>query len=246
MLALLFGLLAATQSPKLMNLPPQTVVLTYHDIIEKRDDKALWFDCTGEELRRQLAWMKARGCHFISIFQLYRHLTKGEKLPFKAVLLTFADNYLGFYSRGLPILRELKIPSVMFVHTDFVGSKVGRPKMNWDQLIELDRGGLITIASQTRTHPADLRQLSGEQLRWEFVGSRRVLEAKLGHPVHYLAYPNGKFDRRVSTFAEAAGYTIAFTEEQRPAESAPNLFEIPRYVHTKYKTALLSISPAGS
>jgi peptidoglycan/xylan/chitin deacetylase (PgdA/CDA1 family) len=109
--------------------------------------------------------------------------------------------------------------------------------MSWGQLEELDREGLVTIASQTRSHPQDLRTLSNSKLREEMMGSKRALESRLGHEVPFIAYPNGKFDARVARAAQAAGYRLGFTEAQRPAERAPSLFTIPRYVHTKYREA---------
>lgn len=218
-------------------LATRTPVLTYHDVVAERGPGTLWFDCSVSELKSQLDWLTARGAHFISIEQLYRHLTEGTPLPPKAIAITFADNYLGFYQRALPILRQRHIPTTMFVHTDYVGSPVGRPKMNWDQLIELDREGLVTIASQTRTHPADLRSLSDKALREEMVGSKRILESKLGHPVRFLAYPNGKFDARVAQAAKDAGYDMAFTEQLMPSERSPSIYMVARYVHTKYQRA---------
>ncbi|MEZ0326080.1 MAG: polysaccharide deacetylase family protein [Fimbriimonas sp.] len=218
-------------------LSERTVILTYHDMVRVRDKSALWFDCTPLELQNQLDWLSSQGAHFISMQQLYRHLTAGSKLPPKPVMITFADNYLGFYYLALPILRGRNVPATMFVHTDFVGAKVGRPKMSWKQLLELDREGLVTIASQTRSHPADLRRLSDRQLALEIAGSKEALEQRLGHPVPFIAYPNGKFDLRVAQFARRAGYLMAFTEEQTPAEVSPSIFEVARYVHTKYREA---------
>ncbi len=237
MLAALLLVIILPPPPLMKGLDTRTIVLTYHDMVPVRDANALWFDCTPEELRDQLDWLTTRGAHFISIQQLHSHLTTGSGLPKHPVLITFADNYLGFYERALPILRERKIPITMFVHTDFVGSKVGRPKMSWNQLRELDREGLVTIASQTRSHPADLRKLSPERLREELVGSKAALEKHLGHPIPFLAYPNGKFDARVAKAASHAGYLMGFTEEQRPAELSPSVFEVARYVHTKFNRA---------
>ena len=218
-------------------LPATTVVLTYHDMVPVRDSKALWFDCTPKEFEQQLDWLTIRGASFITIEQLYRHLTSGAKLPPKPVAITFADNYQGFYTYALPILRKRKIPVAMFVHTDYVGNSQGRPKMNWGQLTELDREGLVTVASQTRTHPADLRTLSESALAEEFSGSKRALESRLGHSIPFLAYPNGKFDRRVAGAAQKAGYKMAFTEVLLPAERSPSIYMVARYVHTRYQRA---------
>lgn len=225
------------QLPAVARTTIRTPVLTYHDMVPVRDGKALWFDCTPSELESQLDWLSRQGAKFVSLAELEEHLTGRRTLPNKAVVITFADNYAGFYRHALPILRRRRVPVTMFVHTDFVGNQNGRPKMTWAQLQELDREGLVTIASQTRSHPADLTRLPDAKLTEEMVGSKRVLEQRLGHPVRYIAYPNGKYDARVARAAMNAGYKMGFTESQKPAERAANLYMVPRYVHTKYRTA---------
>lgn len=214
----------------------RTPVLTFHDVIERRGPDSVWFDCTTREFREILDTLANKGAHFVSLDALFLHLSKGTALPPHAVVITFADNYLGFYTRALPILRKRHIPAAMFVHTGFVGSPVGRPKMNWKQLQELDREGLVTIASQTVSHPADLRKLSFAAQLKEMTDSKKTLEKHLGHPVRYLAYPNGKFDKNSMQAAKQAGYLMAFSEELHPAEQSPSIFAVCRYVHTKWHT----------
>ena len=219
------------------SLRSKTPILTYHDVIETRNEDSLWFDCSQTELEEQIQWLKKRGAQFVTIDQVFDHLVKGAALPRNAISITFADGYEGFYLRAVPILRRYHVPVAMFVHTDYVGDQHGRPKMTWGQLQELDREGLVTICSQTRTHPADLRVLDAKRLREEMSGSKKVLEQMLGHPIRFLAYPNGKFDTRVAKAAQAAGYAMAFTERLNPAEHSPNRFMVARYVHTKYRQA---------
>lgn len=218
------------------DLKDRTPVLTYHDVIAARDGNALWFDCTTDELKQQLDWLTARRASFISLDQLYAHLVDGTKLPPNAIALTFADNYEGFYLRAWPILKARRIPITMFVHTGFVGNRSGRPKMTWDQLKELKSSGLVTVASQTVSHPADLRNLSDAQLDKEFETSKRSIETRMGKCA-YIAYPNGKWDQRSVKAANRAGYLMAFTEELRSAERAASILSVPRYVHTKYRQA---------
>jgi peptidoglycan/xylan/chitin deacetylase (PgdA/CDA1 family) len=227
----------ALQAQILPGLNTRTPVLTFHDVIERRDRNSLWFDCTTSELNGILDWLQTRHAKFISLDALYDHLTKGSKLPPHAIVVTFADNYLGFYLRALPILRRRHVPAAMFVHTGFVGSPIGRAKMNWDQLRHLDREGLVAIGSQTVSHRTDLTRLSDAQLQKEMQVSKLSLELHLGHAVRYLAYPNGKWDRRSVAAARKAGYLMAFTEQLRPAEFATSIFSVPRYVHTKYRQA---------
>ena len=218
-------------------IPGHSVVLTYHDVIERRDAQSLWFDCSVEELENQLDWLKRQGARFVTLDELRDHLTGKSRLPAKSVAITFADNYEGFYLRAWPILQRRKIPVAMFVHTGYVGDRHGRPKMSWGQLRELDRSGLVTVASQTINHPHDITKLDDQTLRREFVGSKDALERHLGHSVRYLAYPNGKCNQRTAQAAKRAGYDLAFSESLAVAEQGPSLWLIPRYVHTKFRQA---------
>jgi peptidoglycan/xylan/chitin deacetylase (PgdA/CDA1 family) len=233
---LAFALLMAQPALK-PGLPPRTFCLTYHDVVAERTADSLWFDCAEPELKQQLDWMGSHGAHFVSLDQLYAHLTSGARLPSHPVCITFADNYLGFYTYAYPILKTRHIPCAMFVHTGYVGSPIGRPKMDWDQLRQLDREGLVTVASQTVSHPLDLRKLSWSKQLAEMVDSKGTLEQQLGHPVPYVAYPNGKYDVRVEEAARRAGYRMAFTEVLTPAEESANIFAVDRYVHTKWRRA---------
>lgn len=224
-------------SQHLVRLGTKTPVLTFHDVIPHRTQKSLWFDCSVSEFTSILNRLAERRARFVSVEDLYLHLTKGTPLPPRAVAITFADNYLGFYRYALPILRARKIPTIMFVHTGFVGSQVGRPKMSWAQLIELDREGLVTLASQTVTHPEDLRTLSRVTQLKEMADSKASLQKHLGHPIRFLAYPNGRFNADSLQAAKQAGYAMAFSEEQAPAELSSSLFAVNRYVHTKWDRA---------
>lgn len=237
-LAFVFALTGPPQFQEIRHdLGTRTPILTYHDVIERRDSRALWFDCTSAELEQQLDWMTHRGAVFISLDQLRAHLVDGTPLPRHSIVITFADNYRGFYDRAWPILKRRGVPVAMFVHTGFVGNTSGRPKMTWAQLKELQRSGLVTVASQTVSHPADLRVLADTQLSREMTVSARSIASHLSITPLYLAYPNGKWDQRSIGAARRAGYLMAFTEDCRPAETATSILAVPRYVHTKYRQA---------
>ncbi len=239
---LVLGTVCTAQAEIKKGLQTHVIVLTYHDVIESRDAKALWFDCTTNELEDQLNWMQKQGVHFISLDQLNAYLMKGSALPSKPVAITFADNYQGFWDRAYPVLRARRVPVAMFVHTGYVGDKAhGRPKMDWDELRTLDREGLVTIGSQTVTHPADIGRLSLQSQKDELSKSKAELEHRLGHRVPYLAYPNGKFSNTSMRLAAEAGYTMAFSEVTRPADLSPSIFAVNRYVHTKYRRAVKAL-----
>lgn len=210
-------------------------VIMYHDVLPR---KSVWFDTTTDEFEEQMKWISDQGITPISVDQLYKHLTTGEQVPDKSICLTFDDNYQGFYDQALPILEKYRFPAAMFVHTHYVGDNTGsHPKMSWDTLKELVRNPLITIGSHTVTHPADITLLTQEEQMRELSDSKATLEKELGKPMDYLAYPDGKNDPVVQSNARVAGYKMAFTMENVPAEESPNIMSVGRYIQTRLEKA---------
>ncbi|WP_424951506.1 polysaccharide deacetylase family protein [Deinococcus sp.] len=222
----------------LSSLQQRVPVLTYHDVIaSRRQQGAVWFDCALDEFEAQMKFLHDQGAQVVTLEQLQRHLTTGERLPDRAIALTFDDSYQGVYDQAVPVLRRYGYPYAVFVHTDYVGSRKGRPKMTWDELRELDRGGLATIGSHSRSHPADLGLLTTAQQDDEFQGSKKVLEQQLGHPVSFISYPNGKADPAAFERARLAGYTLGFMEEWGPVEQSPDILALNRYIHIQLPRA---------
>ena len=220
-------------------------VIMYHDVIARRGRKSVWFDCTKAEFAAQMDYLKEQGAHPVSLLQLHKHLVLGEALPENAVVLTFDDNYQGFYDNAYPLLKANNYPSAMFVHTNFVGDKTSdHPKMTWETLTQLDKEGLVTIASHTLSHPEDITKLTPDVQEHELTGSKQTLEAKLGHTIPYLAYPDGKQDDTTRELARKAGYTLAFTIDNGPVEESPNILALNRYIHTRLKKALADCQAA--
>jgi len=214
-------------------------VLMYHDIVKQKGGKGgVYFDVAAEEFKEQMEWLADHGATAISLEQLHRHLVHGEPVPSKAVVLTFDDNYQGFYDNAYPILKAKNWPAAVFVHTKYVGDKTGaHPKMDWETLKQLDTEGLITIASHTVTHPDDITKLSPSEVDDELTRSKSELEQQLGHPIPYFAYPVGKNDEAVRDAARRAGYTMAFTMDNGPVEQSPNILALNRYISTKLEQA---------
>lgn len=238
---------AATPTPP--PLPPYTEismksqgqrvpVIMYHDIIEKRDKNAVWFDCTIDEFKAQMDQIQAWGATPISLDQLYAHLTTGATIPDNSIVLTFDDNYQGFFDRAWPVLKERNWPAAIFVHTGFVGNKQGfHPKMTWDELKQLVADPLITIGNHTITHPTDLTKVDPDQQRKEIFDAKADLESHLGKKIDYFAYPEGNNDPIVQSLVREAGHKMAFTIANGLAEESPNIVAVDRYIHTRIEKA---------
>ena len=229
----------ATEEIALAAAGERVPIIMYHDIVAQRTKSSVWFDCSAEEFEDGMAKIKSEGRTPISMRQLYEHLSTGATLPQKPILLTFDDNYQGFHDNAWPILKRYGYPAAMFVHTNFVGDTKGaHPKMTWATLKELEKDKLFTVGSHTVMHYLDLAQKPAEVQKAELERSKATLEAKLGHPVDFLAYPNGSNSKETQLLAREAGYKMAFTIVNTPAEESPSIMAVGRYVHTRLDKAI--------
>ncbi len=88
-------------------------VFTYHEISDAPSRFAAQFGLSVSPgtFRRQLQFIKAN-------FNVVRplQLLTGQSLPSRSALITFDDGFLGAFENGLPILKELNLPSVHFLN----------------------------------------------------------------------------------------------------------------------------------
>lgn len=223
-------------SPRSQN--SRVAVIMYHDIMLDRGRESRVVNATKDEFEYQIKWLQDHGANFLTMEQLHRHLTRGEEVPPGSVVLTFDDNYQGFYDNAYPLLKEKNIPAAVFVHTNFVGDTSGaHPKMSWDTLRALDTDGLVTICSHTLSHPPDLTKLSPDQQETELRDSKVMLEQQLGHPIPFFGYPVGMQDATTQEIASRVGYTMAFTMHNGPVEESPGVLALNRYNYTQVEKA---------
>ncbi|NJO42611.1 MAG: polysaccharide deacetylase family protein [Cyanobacteria bacterium CRU_2_1] len=216
----------------------QVPVMMYHDIIA---EKEVFFDVTPEEFAADLQLIQENGLTPISLDQLVEHLSAGVPLPEKPILLTFDDGYAGHYTYVYPLLKQYGYPAAFSIYPYKVGREHGRPGLNWEQVREMAADPLVTIASHSVNHPADLRELPDDQLRLEIFESKEILERELGIPIHHFVYPEGKYDERVAAFVQEAGYHSALTmndAEDKFAGESESLLAIDRIGQSGLETVI--------
>lgn len=215
-------------------------ILMYHDILP---EKEVFFDVTPEELELHLEQIKENGLTPIRLDQLVTHLQTGLPLPEKPILLTFDDAYGGHYEYVYPLLKKYGYPAVFSIYTSNIGIDTGRTHVTWEQLRQMAADPLVTIVSHSVSHPRDLRELPDDKLQKELVESKRLLEAQLGIPIRYFSYPEGKYDQRVASSVQAAGYEAALTmndAENVFAGQSENLLAIGRIGQSNIEYAIAS------
>lgn len=104
--------------------------------------------------------------------------------------------------------------------------------MTINQLLEIDKDGLVEIGAHTMMHPilaneTDIRSKS------EIVDSINGLEAILNHPIYSFAYPNGQpnidFGEREIEVLKNTTCKIAFSTKSRNIHKTDNIYSVPRF-----------------
>ena len=130
-------------------------------------------------------------------FKIVSEITKEEG----QIQLTFDDGFLGIYD-NIKIINELDVPVKLFIIT----SCIGKPShLEKSQLVELSNNPLISIGSHTHSHRR-LSALGNDDVKYELIYSKEMLEDLISDSVTDLCYPEGKFDNRVIKLARDIGY----------------------------------------
>ena len=111
--------------------------------------------------------------------------------------------------------------------------KADEVALTWDQIKQLASDPLVTIGAHTASHYV-LSSLSAEEVRYEILESRRMLEAKLEKQIDHFAYPFGnrrEAEAREFSIAAHCGFKTAMTTRTGNIFSAHNahLTTLPRY-----------------
>jgi peptidoglycan/xylan/chitin deacetylase (PgdA/CDA1 family) len=160
------------------------------------------------EFAAQMEWLRRAGYHVISQERLYDVLERGAPVPSHPVVVTFDDGYRDVLWNAAPILHRLRMPATDYVITARI-SGADPSFLTWRELHQLERYG-FAIGSHTEHH-VELTHVPPDLAFAELVGSRHVLEQRLGRPVPWLSYPAGAVDPEVVRLARRAGYELAVT-----------------------------------
>jgi len=190
-----------------------TMILAYHGV------------CPGNPLcvepgtfREQIKFL-IRNFRVVSMEELLSLRTARQGQGLAAI--SFDDAYHNIYEYALPVLSEFKLPAIIYVPTDYIGTRnewdLGRHEplmkiMDKQRLSEISRMG-FAVGSHSASH-RQLSTLSTKELMNEITSSRKVLEDLLSRPVIDFAYPYGQradYDKRVMDLLGQASYRSGVT-----------------------------------
>ena len=221
--------------PPLSNLPvihlaPHELfvpVLMYHHIeINPRPSDPVYaaLFVSPDQLDQQLSYLSTHNYHAITLDELSDALDGKISLPQNPIVLTFDDGYRSFYDNAFPLLKKYNIKAVQFVITQVEDAPA---YLTWDQIIELDKSGLVEIGAHTRHHP-NLPDLSQAAIRDEIKGSKDDIEQHIKHPVNWFAYPYGSYSSFIIQTVKDAGFKGAASTVYGTNQNKDDLYLFPR------------------
>src|SRR5438132_1679587 len=243
---------AAAACPKIkkpvVDQTAQTIIFCYHLLVDKVRYPGT--EITPAAFEAQMKELKDRGITVISMQDLLAWKRGEKNIPPRCAVITFDDGYKSQYEVAWPILKKYGYPFTMFIYTEGVrgGSLGGGGAITWEQLADMRDNG-VDIQAHSATHQ-DLREghnimlaapggkrtrtkLTGPQYeQWvqnEVVGSKELLEQRLGIKVNCFAVPFGNYNEHVKEIARNAGYEAMFTVYGQPITFTSAMDSIGRY-----------------
>jgi peptidoglycan/xylan/chitin deacetylase (PgdA/CDA1 family) len=130
--------------------------------------------------------------------------------------VTFDDGHSSNFEYALPILQSRNLQARFFITVGWTGLRSGY--MGWTELRQLQEAG-HSIGAHGWTHTL-LTHCTKKDLQTELGSARLALEDKLGTSITTMSLPGGRYNRRVLSACEEAGYMQVYTTIPR-AESLP-------------------------
>ncbi len=177
----------------------------------------------------QLNIIEKEGIKFIHPNDFEKSL-KEEKGQRK-ILFTVDDGLLSFYKNAWPILKEKKIPFILFVNTREVGAY---NYMNWDQIRELYENKNVEIGNHSHTHEY-LVDETPEIIKNDISRSIEIFEEKLGKNSKFFSYPFGEYSSEFKKIIKNFGFKYAFGQHSGVIDETKDFWELPRFpINEKY------------
>src|ERR1700758_989493 len=226
----------------------QVIIFCYHRLVDKVRYPGT--EITPAAFEAQMKELKDRGITVISMQDLLAWKRGEKNIPPRCAVITFDDGYKSQYEVAWPILKKYGYPFTMFIYTEGVrgGSLGGGGAITWEQLADMRDNG-VDIEAHSATHQ-DMREghtitlvgpggkktrtkLTGPQYeQWvhnEVVGSKELLEQRLGIKVNCFAVPFGNYNDHVKELARNSGYEAMFTVYGQPITFTSPLDSLGRY-----------------
>ena len=178
--------------------------------------------------KEQLDIIEKEGIKFIHPDNFEKSLSERKKE--RKILFTVDDGLLSFYENAWPILKERKIPFILFVNTREVGTY---NYMSWTQIRELYNNENVEIGNHSHSHEYLVEE--SEVILNDISKSIKIFKENLGTNSNFFSYPFGEYSSEFKKIIQDLGFKYAFGQHSGVIDETKDLWELPRFpINEKY------------
>ncbi len=173
--------------------------------------------------------VQKNGLEFISYNKLEKVL-KGN-IEKSYLLLTIDDAFKSFYINAWPILKNKKIPFILFVNTREIGSY---GYMTWEQIREVSKYDFATIGNHSHSHEY-LIDWKNENIKLDLQTAVKNFKKELGYSPDVFSYPFGEYSSDLRKIVSDLNFKFAFGQHSGVIDASKDYLALPRFpINEKY------------
>ena len=214
------------------------MILMYHNVAEEVGFNTLPL----AQLEQQLDYLKGR-VELLSIKDYVDRVMDGGTTDEMATL-TFDDVYISFEELVLPVLEKYQAPASLYIPAahiathnrwDKENTDVEIPILDWEGIRRMANHPLVTIGSHSMTHKK-IGLLPEDEIRFEIMESKKLLEKGLGQSVEYFTFPFGQL-------VDMGNYAFEVLEEAGYRAACSTLWGLTNHKGHRYRLHRIAVDP---
>ncbi len=212
-------------------LAESAVVLQYHHVSSETPPVT---SVATEQFIAHLDWLKENGFTVLPLQTVVDTLRAKQRFTHSRVAaITFDDGALSVCEQAWPILKDRQLPFTMFVNTEAI-ERGFRSQCSWQQLREMSRSSLVTIANHSHSHwnmisePHVLQDNWLENMIADITTAQQLLKKHIGIAPKLFAYPYGEYNSALAKRLSELGYT-SFGQQSGPVSALSDFDALPRF-----------------
>jgi len=148
----------------------------------------------------------------------------------KKILITIDDAFSSFYEFAWPYLKKEKIPFILFVSTQSVGTN---GYMTWGQIKELESEKEVFIGNHSHAH-GYLVDLKNQSFINDIDTSSLIFKERLGYNPIFFSYPFGEYSSFIKEYI-SKNFMFSFGQHSGVIDINKDRHELPRFpINEKY------------
>ena len=209
-----------------LNTKAGVITLMYHRFEENKYPST---NIKNEIFSEHLKEINNLGIEFIK-YKKFEEIIKID-IDKNYLLLTIDDAFESFYLNAWPVLKNKKIPFILFVNTREVGK---HGYMTWNQIREIDKSNLGTIGNHSHSHEY-LVDWEDNKIKSDLETSIKIFKKELGYSPKIFSYPFGEYSNSLKKIVSDLNFKFAFGQHSGVIDITKDFLELPRFpINEKY------------